>query len=735
MLLMRIPIGLVGAWLLCTLVSAQTTIPVQPYRWKPAPMIGTGFVDGIVFHPTAPGVCYARTDIGGAYRWNPDGKRWMPILDWVDYKDRNLMGVESIALDPQDPRRVYLACGTYTNDQSPNAAILRSDDYGHTFSRANVPFKMGGNENGRGDGERLSVDPNDGRILFFGSRLAGLWRSDDRAATWRRVESFPPPEPMVATRWFGPSGIVVTAFDPRSGSPGYPSKDIFAAVSQTGPSIFHSRDGGLTWTAVPGQPTGLVPIHMVWDGRDSFVISYGTTAGPSMMRSGAVYKLNVDHDGWTDITPERGTFGYVGLSVQAGRPDTIIVATFTRPKGDQIFRTTDGGNTWKPIIGGPETFDRGGALYTNHVGIHWLFGLEIDPSNPDHAIFTTGYGGHETYNLTDADQGKPVLWRIMSKGIEEAAVLDLYSPVQGAPLISAIGDYGGFVHWDINTPYDSFQNPSFSNTGGVAGGDLAPNIVVRVGTGGGPRGAPRTNIAYSLDGGRSWQPPAQLPNGLAYGKIAVGSDGKNWVWSAGRGGYAQTSDRGATWTPCKGLPGGLIVVADRVDPNRFYAADVFGGMFFISDDGGVSYREQALDVEGGRLDRRADQLDPRGGHNRVFATPGRAGDVWVAAFNGLYHSENAGFQWQHLPSVSQILAFGFGAPAPGASTPAIYLAGTVDGIYGIFRSDDDAQSWVRINDAKHQYAIILQITGDPKRYGRVYVGIHGRGVVYGDPSD
>ena len=154
-------------------------------------MVGGGFVDGIVFHPTAKGVRYARTDMGGAYRWNDTTKRWEPILDWVPYENLNWMGVESIALDPADPNRVYLACGTYTNPRTPDGAILRSSDRGKTFQYTNVPFKFGGNENGRGNGERMAVDPNDGNILYLGTRLAGLWKSTDRAVTWSKVESFP----------------------------------------------------------------------------------------------------------------------------------------------------------------------------------------------------------------------------------------------------------------------------------------------------------------------------------------------------------------------------------------------------------------------------------------------------------------------------------------------------------------------------------------------------------------
>ena len=162
-----------------------------PYTWKNVQIVGGGFVDGIIFHPTEKGLRYARTDMGGAYRWNELSKRWEPLLDWVPYADLNLMGVESIAVDPADPNRVYLACGTYTNPRTPNGAILRSNDRGKTFLRADVPFKFGGNESGRGNGERMAVDPKDGNVLYLGTRQAGLWKSSDAGASWKQVEGFP----------------------------------------------------------------------------------------------------------------------------------------------------------------------------------------------------------------------------------------------------------------------------------------------------------------------------------------------------------------------------------------------------------------------------------------------------------------------------------------------------------------------------------------------------------------
>jgi len=188
-----------SAILFISLTASGQTNATTAYKWKNVQIVGGGFVDGVIFHPSAKDVRYARTDMGGAYRWNQAKLRWEPMLDWVSYNDLNLMGVESIAVDPSDENRVYLACGTYTNPRTPNGAILRSEDRGKTFQRTDVPFKFGGNEDGRGNGERLVVDPSDVRVLYLGTRHDGLWRSSDRGVTWARVNGFPDTQEAVPT--------------------------------------------------------------------------------------------------------------------------------------------------------------------------------------------------------------------------------------------------------------------------------------------------------------------------------------------------------------------------------------------------------------------------------------------------------------------------------------------------------------------------------------------------------
>ena len=744
-------------------------VPSEPYTWKSVQMVGGGFVPGIIFHPTAKGVCYCRTDMGGAYRRNPKTLRWEPLLDWLSYKDVNLIGVESIALDPSDPNMVFLACGTYSNPRSPNGAILRSADQGKTFQRSDVSFKMGGNEDGRGNGERMHVDPNNGNILYMGTRHDGLWMSTDRAVTWNQVISFPditenPPASMKdvdsITRWRRAnqgSGVIFVVFDPKSGSKGKGSSTIYVGVSlMNHENMYRSNDGGKSWQPIPGQPLQYRPTHGVLASDGTMYISYGDAPGPSRMTNGGVWKLNTKTNEWADITPDKPdpnnkkAFGFGAVSVDAHNPQVVIASSFYRygiGSGEDLFRTIDGGKTWKQAFGGGGIYDDSLAPYVKKTGIHWLLDIEIDPTNPDHAMFTTGYGGHETFNLTDMDKGKPTKWSIMSTGIEETVALELLSPTKGAPLITAIGDYGGFVHWDLDKPAaGSFDNPRFGNTNSVASGENNPDIVVRVGKA--TNNNSSKNIGFSIDGGKTWQPTATQPKPeCSLGNIAVSSDGTTWIWAPAqvRGGNRTTPgvaqpmqvfftiDKGASWNECKGIPGNTRTVADRVNPKKFYAINLFGGKLYTSNDGGANFTEKDLKLPGG-IPQRGNRGDTRGGQDRIYTAPGKEGDLWIAAFDGLYHATDADNSFTKLDGVQEISAFGFGKAKTGANYSALYLIGTVNGVRGVFRTDDIAKNWVRINDDQHQWGLLLHVTGDPKVYGRVYVGTHGRGTLYGDPK-
>jgi hypothetical protein len=374
--------------------------------------------------------------------------------------------------------------------------------------------------------------------------------------------------------------------------------------------------------------------------------------------------------------------------------------------------------------------------------IHWLFDIEINPANSDHVVFTTGYGGWETFDLTAVDRGQPTHWSILANGIEETVALQLDSPSDGAHLITAIGDYGGFVHWDLDRPPPdgSSAPPRFGNTTGVVSAALHPSTVVRVGVS--AEHKPGESISYSLDSGHTWMPTTAHPTPTSRaGSIAVSADGSSWVWTPDREAPAVTHDLGATWKPAQGLTAGTRVIADPQDPSVFYAISLSDRTIYRSNDAAATFIAQHLTLQNVPPASTAPLGDPRGGQDRLYGAPGRTGDLWLAAFDGLYHAPSLNFSnptstvfFTRLPGVTEIHAFGFGKAAPGRTYPALYLAGTIRGQPGIFRSIDEARSWVRINDDQHQWGLILQIAGDPRIYGRVYVGTHGRGVLYGEPS-
>jgi photosystem II stability/assembly factor-like uncharacterized protein len=705
------------------------------YNWKNVAVLGGGFVSGIVFSPVEKDLVYARTDVGGAYRWNPADKSWIALNDDLG-RESNFAGIESVAADPVDANKVYLAVGTYTTSWVGNGAILRSNDRGNTWQVTDMPIQMGGNENGRSMGERLAIDPNLPSILYFGSRKNGLWKSTDSGASWDKVKSFSVSDDP------NKIGIPVVLFDKASGAKGKATPIIYAAVANKDGSLYRSTDAGATWKLVPKQPKGVMASHAEFDSAGTLYLSYGNGPGPNDVTDGAVWKYQPKQEKFTDITPavpkkKDDSFGYGGLSVDAAHPGTVMVSTIDRwSHGDEVFRTTDGGKTWKALL--PKVVrDDAGAKYLywhkqEPIGRGWMGDIDIDPFNPGRAMYVTGAGIWATEDATAADANKPTHWAFLDRGVEETVIKGLVSPPAGPPLLSVMGDLCGFRHDDLNAPSADgmFDNPLCGSGSGIDIAWSKPDVVAR--TGWHDKGQWG---AFSLDAGKTWKPFASMPKGKGAGSIAVAADGSVFLWAPMEGPVVYSKDRGATWTKAEGLPNAepspdwapvpFRPAADRVNPNKFYVLDARGGQAFTSTDGGTHFTASPMGLP--------TLADYQFSSASAQATPGIEGDVWLTNLKELNHSTDSGKSYESIASVSEANALGFGKPAEGKKYPALYLIGKVGDTRGFFRSDDTGATWVRINDDKHQYGFCGIIIGDPRVYGRVYMGTGGRGIVYGEP--
>lgn len=682
-------------------------VTAQTYTWKNVAMGGGGFVSGIITSKTEQNLMYARTDVGGAYRWDAVTNKWISLLDWASENETGYQGVESIAIDPQAANNVYMLVGTsYFNNGK--TAILRSNDYGNSFSITDVTsqFKAHGNGMGRQNGEKLVVDPNKGTILFCGTRRNGLFKSIDAGVTWNNVTSLG----TVVTP--NDNGISFVLFDAASGTTGNSTQTIFAGISNTGTNFYISTNGGTTFTPVAGAPTSLMPQRAVMTSDRNIYITYADKEGPWNPGSGQIWKYNTQTLVWTNVTPSGVTSAFSGISVDPNNPQRLIASTINQytlqygsAYGDRFYLSTDGGTSWRNLVGSGITLDANGCTWITGHSIHWAGCIEFNPFNSNEAWVVSGNGIFVCNNVNAAT----TTWKFETKGLEETVPFDIVS-ITGGPLFSVIGDYDGFKHTDI-TQYASIHNPRMGTTTGIVYAALNTNKLLRVGS----------KMYYTTNQGSNWTECAI--NGEK-GKVAISADGNYFLHSPENSALTYRSiNNGTSWTVCNGLSiSSAVPVADPVNSNKFYAYNNTTGTMYVSTDGGVNFSATGT---------------PGSWGSKIIRTvTGSEGHLWLAMYNGgLKRSVNSGSSFTSISSVTTCSAVGFGKAAPSATYLTVYIWGTVNGVLGVHRSTDEGVTWTRINDDTHEYGGPGNgqfVLGDMNVYGRVYLSTVGRGIAYGE---
>lgn len=765
-----------------------------PYTYYNAPIPGGGYVTGFAYHMKQPGILYARTDIGGTYRYDEQDKKWHSLIDHVTGRDLSETYPIAIALDDKYPERLYIISGVEKNGYG---LVSISEDYGKTFTYNKIPTVVHGNLSGRGTGYRLVVDKNDSNVLYFASQLGGLWKSMDRGANWERLNL---EEDYTTFVWVSDVSNVLVV-----GTAGYTTRIDDSLRSH---SLYVSYDKGISFEKLimpenviveDSKMNGLVASRYDYDGKYLYVtmnatgrwnyrvdLGYSCDTGDTI--GGKVVRYRFENNrivGYDDITPDENgvhtegylNYGFGGISTCPAKPGLLAVSSLCKEKenAESIYVSDDYGDTWKVSLRGLEVGDiyfRTSYMQPKYNGgvslLHWQSDVKINPFNPNELWFNSGTGTFKT----DALLSEHPKYHDWCDGIEETVHLNVYGPIDGeVKLVDIVGDLGGFAFRDLKKPcensFDDAEGNRYITCINADLSDIDSNLAI-ITARGNWKGKTKGGLIRTTDGFKTFnripmpfniggKVEAQLhkiecPN-TNPGWVAISPDGQNIVWSIADDIHLPvdmvivSKDGGETfelievYDLCghKVTDGYFKVFSDRVNGQLFYGFDHIGHTY-VSKDGGKTYyqKESALPkVHFGHIDT-ANGTEVRG-------VAGEEGQFYIALgeeglWKYVYDKEKDVITFTKLSAEGDsCFRMGLGLGRAGGSyvgeSKAIYMCGVIDGQYGFYLTLDEGKTYARLNDTKQMYGEINSIDGDKREYGRFFLATGSRGVLVGEKSE
>ena len=379
------------------------SILVRPLAFRsigPAFMVGR--IADIAVAPATPGsrlgtVIFLGAATGGVWKSVNGGVDWTPIFDSV-----RTGGIGAVAVAPSNPEVIWVGTGEPQNMRSSSygTGVYKSTDGGTTWSAPMLPTSQ--------HIGRIVIDPRDPNVVYVaalgplwapgGER--GLFKTTDGGATWTDVKDISPYTGVVdvALDPSDPDVVYAAAFERERREYGF-----LPAGPESG--LFKSTDGGKRWKPLTG---GL---------------------------------------------PATGEIGRIGVTVCRSRPSTLYAVVHAAPSRGGVYRSDDGGNSWRQV--------------SNNNGTAWYYGqVRCDPTDPDHVV-KLNVGSQESF-----DGGKT--WKNFGTGGVHSDQHALWiNPDE--PQEEILGtDGGAYFTWDQGTTWDHVENMAVSQFYAVAVDDARP---------------------------------------------------------------------------------------------------------------------------------------------------------------------------------------------------------------------------------------------------------------------
>ena len=354
------------------------------------PTVNSARADIVQGDPVHPGTMYVGFGSGGVWKTTNNGLNWQCV-----FQNQSAVGVGDMELAPSDPNVIYVGTGENLkkprNFTLPGTGMYRSSDAGRTWQHIGLEDSWSVAE--------IAIHPTNPDIvlvavlghLWTPNQNRGLYRTENGGKSWERV--------LYVDDHTGANDIVICAKDPLVM---YTSMwEVYPGISGKNSGVYKSEDGGKSWkkcmNGIPSGPlTGRMGVAVsATDPKKAYAL-IDNLANPRN-EAAELYKTTDGGNSWkkTHSKPFK-IFPGIGW---------YFTHVYVNPKDDEevyglgvrLAHSTDGGKTFS-YLGGQVTHMTPSQAQGFHLDQCEVW---IDPNNPDHLMAGNDGGLYVTY-----DKGK-----------------------------------------------------------------------------------------------------------------------------------------------------------------------------------------------------------------------------------------------------------------------------------------------------------------------------------------